>query len=335
MTKKTKTIFWLVLIVAVAVSIIAILSHRRAIISGDVEVRELEREMERMGKEGEHVFDEQGELTDKGAGFLDRIGKLGERKKTPPWMLRRFASKKTHWLYRNMLSEIIAEQKDPAVVPTLIRVMMDKKDHEGARSDAAFTLGMIGDKRAIEPLIEALQDESVRIDALRALGMFEDERAIEPIREFLKSGDLDSTERILAARALKGNNSNVAKILIPLAKDDSDETVRGQALRSLGTTKDEEAFQFLVKVLEDDDTSHYEQSCAIEALGNMGNRRAIDLLIKVLREGRMGLYRDAAESLAKIGDKRALEPIKEVMNRTSSEAGRKVLKRAYDKLSTK
>ncbi len=333
MTKK-KIIVLLVLIVVISVSIAAVLSRRRAIVSGDAEVRELETKMERMGKEGVQIFDEEGELTDSGAEFLDRIGKLGERKKTPPWMLKRFASKKTHWLYRHMLSEIIAEQKDPAVVDTLIRVMRDKGDNEGVRGDAAFTLGMIGDERAIEPLIEALQDESVRIDALRALGMFEDERAIEPLRDFLKSRD--RSERNLAARALKGDNPNIAKILIPLAKDDPDEIVRGQALRSLGTTKDEEAFQFLTKLLEDEDTSHYEQNCAIEALGDMGDRRAVDLLIKVLREGRMGLYRDAAEALAKIGDKSALEAMQEVMRReTTSKAGRKVLKRAYEELSAK
>ena len=332
MTKK-KIIALLVLIVVVSVSIIATISHRGAIISGDADVRELEREMERMVKEGEHVFDEEGELTDSGAEFLDRIGKLGERKKTPPWMLKRFASRRTPSLYRHMLSEIIAEQKDPAVVDTLIKVMLDKKDNETVRGDAAFTLGMIGDERAIDPLIEALQDESeeVRINVLRALGMFEDERAIEPLLGMLKSED--STIRSLAVRGLKIDNEKVVASLIDLVRNDPD--VRTMAIESLGEIGTKEAVKTLLEILEGKDIDSLDRSRAAIALGKIGDSTAFEPLIKILEEDKGILYRDAAEALAQIGDKRALGPIKEVMARKTSESGRRILQEAYNTLSEK
>ena len=51
------------------------------------------------------------------------------------------------------------------------------------RRAAAEALGQLGDKRAVEPLIAALQDdvENVRQAAAEALGQLGDERAVEPL----------------------------------------------------------------------------------------------------------------------------------------------------------
>ena len=53
---------------------------------------------------------------------------------------------------------------------------------------AAKALGKIGDRRAVEPLIKALEDENefVRFDAAKALGDIGDKRAVEPLIEMLK-----------------------------------------------------------------------------------------------------------------------------------------------------
>ncbi|MFB0563701.1 MAG: HEAT repeat domain-containing protein [Candidatus Lokiarchaeia archaeon] len=78
------------------------------------------------------------------------------------------------------------------------------------RVGAAKTLGMIGDTRAVEPLLEivceneGLWDSGYRCAAAEALGKIGDARAVEPLRRVMVRGDeyLYSV-RLCAARALE------------------------------------------------------------------------------------------------------------------------------------
>jgi len=111
----------------------------------------------------------------------------------------------------------IEELKANKDVEGLISALKDKDPM--VRGDAAEALGKIGDSRAVEPLIEVLNDivefiaiESlrkigepaveplikalknkdtlIRSGAVRALGEIRDKRAIEPLTEALKYGDM-------------------------------------------------------------------------------------------------------------------------------------------------
>lgn len=76
----------------------------------------------------------------------------------------------------------------------------ERKDSE--RSGAAYSLGWTGDSRAVDPLIEALDDEnwSVRARAANSLGNIGDSRAVGPLIETLD--DSDSAVRFSAVGAL-------------------------------------------------------------------------------------------------------------------------------------
>ncbi len=71
------------------------------------------------------------------------------------------------------------------------------------RSQAAWTLGKMGNRRAVEPLIAALKDENweVRENVVWALGDIKDTRAIEPLINTLS--DKNSEVRKDAARSLR------------------------------------------------------------------------------------------------------------------------------------
>lgn len=66
----------------------------------------------------------------------------------------------------------------------------------------AEALGKLGDTRAVEPLIAALQDEDVELRraAAQALGEIGDSRAVEPLIAALRDKDIEL--RRVAARAL-------------------------------------------------------------------------------------------------------------------------------------
>ena len=73
----------------------------------------------------------------------------------------------------------------------------------GIRKKVAQALGEIGDKKAIEPLISALQDKwtVVRRAAIVALGKIGDERAINPLK-YLAKNDPDKQLRKIAQKTL-------------------------------------------------------------------------------------------------------------------------------------
>ncbi|WP_414625083.1 HEAT repeat domain-containing protein, partial [Calothrix sp. CCY 0018] len=89
---------------------------------------------------------------------------------------------------------------DKAAVEPLINALQDEDSF--VRSSAAEALGKIGDKAAFEPLINALQDEDlyVRRNAAEALVKIGDKAAVEPLINALQ--DEDSRVRWSADEAL-------------------------------------------------------------------------------------------------------------------------------------
>ena len=69
--------------------------------------------------------------------------------------------------------------KDPRIVEALVGALKDPD--RAVREDATIALGMIGDPRAIDPLIEAMKDGAVKRHAIMSLGMIGDARALPPV----------------------------------------------------------------------------------------------------------------------------------------------------------
>jgi HEAT repeat protein len=94
----------------------------------------------------------------------------------------------------------------PPAVEALCHVLTinHKKAHVISRQIAAWTLGTIGDERAVEPLGEALANDistSVRHEAARALARVDGDRAAELLVRATK--DRDEEVRKEAKRALR------------------------------------------------------------------------------------------------------------------------------------
>jgi HEAT repeat protein len=74
--------------------------------------------------------------------------------------------------------------KHPKVVDKLLDMLKDPD--RAVREDATIALGMIGDPRAVEGLIEAMKDGAVKRHAIMSLGMIGDARALPPVLNALK-----------------------------------------------------------------------------------------------------------------------------------------------------
>lgn len=90
---------------------------------------------------------------------------------------------------------------EPRAVDPLIAALQEDEE-PSARWNAAIALGRIGDEMAVDPLIEALDDEAygVRGRSAEALGVIGDRKAIGPLTSVLN--DEDAYVREMAAEAL-------------------------------------------------------------------------------------------------------------------------------------
>jgi HEAT repeat protein len=209
---------------------------------------------------------------------------------------------------RENAAEALGILRDRRAVDPLINALND--NDEDVRWKSAWALGNIGDKRAIEPLIDALQDKRwpVRRFAVSALGKIGDKTSVGSLINALN--DSDWHVRKYAADALgKIGDEKAIKPLVS-ALSDSDGDVRWKAIIALGKMKNV-AVEPLINAFKSDDWRI--RGRAAEALGNIGDIRAFEPLINAL----IGKNKDlnkyvrgrTAEALGKMGDERAIEPL--------------------------
>jgi hypothetical protein len=197
--------------------------------------------------------------------------------------------------------------------PAVDRLIALLKDGLGAGAGAADALGMIGDEKAVEPLITALADEEwsdLRQSAAIALGRIGNRQAVKPLLNAL--ADEDEDVRWAAANAL-------GKIGYPYAIKPLESLLR----RKCEELEDMESSEILncgialsswfigdVKTLTDgaDELAQL----AAYVLGKIGGIECINPLVDALRDREADVRWRAAEALGNIGSPQALPELERV-----------------------
>ena len=145
----------------------------------------------------------------------------------------------------------------------------------------AIALGKTGDKRAVEPLTDALKDEDreVRISAAQVLGELQDKRAIEPLVERLTDEDDQVSGR--AAIALQNMGKDALQPLVK-AFTHSQGRVRSCIVWDLGAVGDSTVLDLLVEALQDPCWKVREK--AVQSLG--------DILVREMKSGHGPVSKD-------------------------------------------
>ncbi|MEK7300743.1 MAG: HEAT repeat domain-containing protein, partial [Nitrospirota bacterium] len=148
--------------------------------------------------------------------------------------------------------------RDANVVDALIATLKDPD--RAVREDATIALGMIGDSRAIDALLEAMKDGVVKRHAIASLGMIGDPRALPAVLDALKGKGIkqegtptpgcivseDAFIKEAAATALgQFRDPSVIPDLIMLLKDGVLREKAAQALTVIGDTAIEPLIAFL------------------------------------------------------------------------------------------
>ena len=191
---------------------------------------------------------------------------------------------------RVMCIKAIANYKDTSTVTSLLSCMNNKYEHYKVRLACADALGRIGDKYAVQPLIDLVEDEGeksvyLKESATFALGLLGDTSAIDPLISILESkqGFLDKfaflKEKIV--EALGKLNVNNKKVIIALKKSlmDTSPMVRINAIEAIMNSGEPDSIELIRPSLKDDDDEVKKN--ALIALYNLMGRDILDEVLSL------------------------------------------------------
>jgi len=246
------------------------------------------------------LLDINNEKLEKGAKFLSmlikEIDKLGDLKNLDglidfildPSLVENYGEGEAVNL-RVQCIKTISGFRNPKAVEPLLYCLNNKGEHYRCRLAAAEALGKIGDKVAVDSLINVVSDEEeksvyVRESAAVALGLLGDSRAVDPFLGILeaKKSFLDKftflKERVLEALG-KISSSNDQRVLNVLknALADSSAHIRMNAIESLMNSNPPEAVELISDMIYDENEEVARS--AVIALYNIEGREQLDIIL--------------------------------------------------------
>lgn len=208
----------------------------------------------------------------------------------------------------------LGEAHSPEAVEALIVALRDDPAYL-IRSAAARALKNFPEPRVIAALIEALKDRHSKVwaEASNSLVVLGDSRAIAPLIELLGPDDFGVPGR--ASAALMNFGAQAVKPLIETCRNSSDAQRDGivSTLAKLGSV----AVRPLAEALASDDPSVRE--CAAKALGRIGDRAAGVPLLTLLEDGDPRVVTAAAEALGEMREPRSLDALLELLESEQAE----------------
>lgn len=166
--------------------------------------------------------------------------------------------------------------KATAAVPNLVELL--KHENMDVRNEAAYALAEIGDKAAVQPLIDAID-----------------------LATTAKGADRVNMRVAFALGELGDHKATPA--LVKIVDGARDPLVRDAALKGLGALKDPKAVPTLLKLVTDDNAPPLLTKHAIVALGDMRTVEAVPALARAMVLERQGVsfFLEASYALFQVG----------------------------------
>jgi HEAT repeat protein len=185
-----------------------------------------------------------------------------------------------------------------------------------SRTLAADRLAMLGDPKAVPPLIEALttaKEAPVRASAAAALGTLKDRRAVDALMTASNSPDRDVRLAAVTSLGLIADHTSSEALLV--AAKDADQSVRNAALVSLA------ALGISVERLSADIThpNWQTRAAAIAMLARLGDAKSLPLLVGALKDNDSRVRVEAARTIGLMGEPRAMDALVAAVGDTSAD----------------
>ena len=191
---------------------------------------------------------------------------------------------------RSLCAKAISNYKDTSTVTAFLHCLNNKKEDYKIRLACADALGRIGDRFAVAPLINVVQDEEeksvyVKESAAHALGLIGDISAIDPLISIMdsKQGIWDKfsflKEKIVEALGMLNINNHKVLRVLKSSLTDSSPMVRINAIEALMNSDFEEADELIRIALKDEDEEV--QRNALIAMYNLIGRDILDEVLSL------------------------------------------------------
>ncbi len=212
--------------------------------------------------------------------ILDKIGR-----RDVDSLISALKDESTGWYAEGALTRL-----DGSVLPELEERL--KGPDPAIRESIARVMGEVKDRRAVAPLLEALQTAGdTGRNSATALIQIADPASVEPLIELL--GNKEEQVRLYAAYALGGLKDRRAVPARARTLADASSSVRGIAAHALGQIGARDATEALMKALED--TSAHVRATAAYAIARIGDKTAVAKLEMQLQQDPDFTSRKAAQ----------------------------------------
>ena len=190
----------------------------------------------------------------------------------------------------------------------MLRAQLEGATRAISRSRAAEALSRRDDPQAIQALSSCLARKSeawmVRADAARALGKIRSEEAFSALAAHVGT-DHPKVRRAVGAALGNFRTAEAAQLLETRAKSDPSYLVEAESVRALGRTRQPEALDVIVKLLDRPSWAEVSRAGALDALGALRDERALPEVLKRTQYGFPTRGRRAAiHALAQISEGR-------------------------------
>jgi HEAT repeat protein len=225
---------------------------------------------------------------------------------------------------------ILAFAENPAAGDALARHLADKD--LGVRMAAATGLVLRGDKRGLDPMLEAAKTRPANVRVpLSALAYVDDERAVDALETGLDDADGGYRWQATFGLAELANRKDAD----PATRERARHTIEGlieasgekrkAALAALCAVKDESAIEPLKEMDESGDAKT--RADAVRALGGFDRVDTVAILLTALQDVDEGVREVAVSALSRSTDPRAVPALRATL-KDKSEKVRRAAERA-------
>lgn len=228
---------------------------------------------------------------------------------------------------RRRAAGALTEHGDIRVFDSLVTIL--EGDDVPMVARAARALGEIGDRKAVQPLLEAVHKWStddtaqmVLYSACEALGKLKDAQAFEPLLELALTHEHSPTRRG-ATNALKAIDGRRAYEEFIEASHSISSLTRLAVIEALEEFKEREAVPVLIEALCDNVVEL--RRAAAQALSFIPDERATDSLLLTLKDEETVVRQWAACALGHIRDSKVVKPLIDALNTNNSDVKHSVI----------
>jgi HEAT repeat protein len=227
------------------------------------------------------------------------------------------------------LTRLIPSDKVPIIPPP----QYTRDSNETSPSEQCiFALVQIGEP-AVEPLIAALDSygKGQHLEKIaQSLGLIGDSRALAPLIKLL---DEDSLSQVAIAVGRLGGVEASDALSRACDRIGADIATYNSLIYALGYSQDERFLPILLDMVAQEDRSV--KLSAIMALGYLGNSGAVPTLVKLLEDEDLHARWYSCNALGEIGDPEAILPLQDLLDRETESVVRDAATDALEKIMDK